>query len=830
MAAVLAALLLTWLAACAGPWVKSTQAAGGMPDLGNDSQSLRMDASRYPSESYLPGEVVVVLEDATPFNLERLLEDYASLLAEDLEESFRAAEALSRGPAIRLRLRAGVGELEAAERLLSSPLVQAAEPNIIFRASYVPNDTHYNQQWNLSAAYGVRAQEAWDMQRGSAALTLAVIDTGLNYDHPDLSGRRMGGYDYYNGDWDPRDDNGHGTQVAGTACANTDNSLGIAGMDWYARIMPLKALGPEGEGNLESVVNSVYHAANNGADVINMSLTSSAFSQELQDAVEYAHANGCVVVAAAGNEGTSRMNYPAGLTYVIGVGSTDRWGRRSSFSNANSSVDLAAPGEDILAPYLGSDYRKQSGTSEAAPQVSAAALLVMAQYPDSTPDEVWRRLRDSARDLGSPGYDHEYGWGLLNASDALCVPLVEIASPGDYSYPDAGKVTASASSSAGDVKYMELWVDGELEESHQFPTPVGSGTHIFASWDLAQLEEGTHPIAVKAIDSGGLRQGEQSVTVCRNRSQPRPSTDWYLAEGTTAWGFEEYVLVQNPNSSPASVHVAFMKPDGSVQEHDFPMPGSSRLTINVNSLVAPGDVSAHVHADREVVAERAMYWSGKDGGHAALGVTGGCATWYLAEGTTAWGFEEYVLVQNPNSSTAGMIFEFLKPGGERVKAVYSVAPRSRFTLNVADVVAGSDVSLSIRADQPVIVERAMYWPQGTRSRADGHCSTGSLTPACTWYLAEGTTAWGFEEYILLANPSEVLAHATLVFMHTDGSSGSHDVKVPAGARVTVMANQADAERDASVKVISTDQPLVVERAMYWNGKEGGTGALGAISP
>jgi thermitase len=818
-------------------WPFSLPAAATGSDVasgGEEPGAAWIDASHYPPGSYRPGEISVSLEDCTAGGLDRLLEEYSSIFETGAGEVISASRDGLTDHAIRLRLRPGMDELEAARLLTVSPLVRTAEPNVIFHAATDPNDTLYvnGQQYNLNGAYGVKANQAWDLQKGSSGLTIAVIDTGMDYNHEDLAGRRSGGYDFFNNDGDPWDDNGHGTMVCGVACANTNNARGVAGVDWSARIMPLKALGKSGEGSLDGVVNSIYYAANNGASVINMSFTSPTYSRQLQEAVEYAHSRGCIMVAAVGNEGDSRLNYPAALTYVIGVGSVDENGLRSSFSNVNSTVDLVAPGKRIYGPYIGPggiQYAWGSGTSEAAPQVSGAALLVLAEYPGSTPQEVWRRLADGARDLGGAGYDEEYGWGLLDINASLRVPLVTVISPQEYSYPSSGKVSAVAGSANASVKNMELWLDGDLLESGDIPVPSGSVNYTFGSWDLGQLPEGTHTLTVKAIDVSGQWEGEHAVTVYRNLSQPKPSTHWYLAEGTTAWGFEEYVLVQNPNPAGASVHATFMKPGGDTQEFDFFMPANSRLTIPVNNLVPSSDVSTHIHADQAVVAERAMYWGGRDGGHATLGVTGGCATWYLAEGTTAWGFEEYVLVQNPNPATVSVTFSFLKPEGSQVRVTYGVAPHSRFTVNAANVVPGSDVSTLVQASGPVIAERAMYWPKGSRSRAEGHCSTGSVTAARTWYLAEGSTAWGFDEYVLLVNPTDDIAHAVLSFMRTDGSLQGYVVSIAGGARMTVHANEVDPGRDASVRV-TCDLPLVVERAMYWSEKEGGTDALGVLQP
>lgn len=907
-------------------------AGGGLSGLSRAKLTLwrDLDAEHYPEGSYIPGEVVVLPRGGSLASLSRLLEEYGTLLEGDASRTLAAFAAGPVRRAARLRLRPGVDELETCRRLLSSDLVEAAEPNIIFHASYEPNDPLYSQQWNLWGVYGVRAVQAWDLQKGSSSLALAVIDTGVDSAHGDLAGRISRGYDYYNNDPYPWDDNGHGTLVSGIACAGADNHTDVAGVDWNAKVVPLKALNSAGAGSLDAVVQSVYYAASY-AHVINMSLTSSAYSQILADALDYAHALGRVVVAAVGNEGSTLVNYPAGMTYALGVGSTGSGGVRSSFSNHNSSVDLVAPGESVWGLKLWGGSAMGNGTSEAAPQVAAAALLVLAEYSSYglSPEEVWRLLRDGARDLGAPGYDYDYGWGLLDINASLRVPLVRITSPADYSYPASGNVSATAFTANESIEALHLSVDGAMVESYNPVVPSGTVTYTF-SWDLSALDEGTHEVKVRAITQGGAYAGEHAVTVFRNHTQPQPSTDWYLAEGTTAWGFQEYVCVQNPNPSPVTAQVTFMKPGGATQYLEAFMVANSRLTINVNSLVLASDVSTHVHAalpviveramywdnrtdghastganassrdwylaegttawgfqeyiavqnpnpapttlqvtfmkpggatipftfymepnsrltvpvndlvpqsdlsthvhaDLPVIAERAMYWGGRDGGHGALGVLKPSPTWYFAEGSTAWGFEEWIVVQNPNPSYASLAIDLVNASGTRFRRTGSVAPYARYTLNVSEVAPESDISAFVSADRPVIAERAMYWSRNGRARAGGHCSTGSITACKTWYLAEGSTSWGFDEYIPLANISGDVAHATLTFMRTNGSTRDLRVSINAGARFTVFVNSVDPNRDASVRVES-DRPLVVERAMYWSGKEGGTDTVGVLEP
>ena len=174
--------------------------------------------------------------------------------------------------AVRLPLRRGKNELEAARELTASPLVRTAEPNIIFKIGITePDDPLYAQQWNLKGAYGVRADEAWDLQTGSAGLTLAVIDTGMDDTHPDLQGRRIDGWDYYNGDPDPRDDNGHGTVVAGIVAAETDNGIGMAGMAWGSNILVYKILDSTNKYTTNLSADAIRSAVDRGAKIINMS-------------------------------------------------------------------------------------------------------------------------------------------------------------------------------------------------------------------------------------------------------------------------------------------------------------------------------------------------------------------------------------------------------------------------------------------------------------------------------------------------------------------------------------------------------------------------------
>ncbi|HND93506.1 MAG TPA: S8 family serine peptidase, partial [Anaerolineales bacterium] len=238
------------------------------------------------------------------------------------------------------------------------------------------NDPHYVDQWALPA---IAAPEAWAaMSADAPAVTIAVIDSGICVTHPDLNGRIVSGWDFVEGDAVPQDDFGHGCAVSGVIAANMNDGIGIAGVAPNANIMPLRVLNSSGFGSYSDVAAAVVFAVDNGAQVINLSLGGSSPSSTLENAINYAVANGVVVVAAAGNNGTEGALYPAAYDSVVAVGSIDPNLAHSSFSNYGSQVDVWAPGRDIMTTKRTGDYGLVSGTSFAAPYVAGAEAVYMA--------------------------------------------------------------------------------------------------------------------------------------------------------------------------------------------------------------------------------------------------------------------------------------------------------------------------------------------------------------------------------------------------------------------------------------------------------------------
>lgn len=291
--------------------------------------------------------------------------------------------------------------------------VEYAEPNLTFHASYVPNDPAYQSQ--QYAPQKVGAEQAWDTTQSSSSVKIAVIDTGVDYNHPDLAGKVIKGADYVDDDNDPLDENEHGTHVAGIAAANTNNGVGIAGLAPKASILAVRVLDANGSGSLDDVAQGIRYAADQGAQVINLSLGGAGGTQTLQSAVDYAWGKGSVVIAAAGNEGVSSPSYPAYYTNAIAVAATDQNDRKASFSNFGTWVDIAAPGVNIYSTTPNNQYASFSGTSMASPVVAGVAGLLAAQGKSAS--QIRAALENTADPVSGTG--SQFQNGRVNAAAAV---------------------------------------------------------------------------------------------------------------------------------------------------------------------------------------------------------------------------------------------------------------------------------------------------------------------------------------------------------------------------------------------------------------------------
>lgn len=232
----------------------------------------------------------------------------------------------------------------------------------------IPNDLLFSQyQWNLPV---IETNRGWDLSKGSEDVIIAVIDTGVDLQHSDLDGQLVEGYNIVEKDKQPLDDVGHGTHVAGIIGALVNNGEGVAGVSWYNKIMPVKALDGSGSGTTYAVAEGIIWATDHGAKVINMSLGNYADSQFLHDAVKYAYDRDVVLVAASGNDNTERPGYPAAYPEVLAVAATDSNQKRAEYSNYGDYIDVAAPGTNIASTFPGNQYAALSGTSMASPHAA----------------------------------------------------------------------------------------------------------------------------------------------------------------------------------------------------------------------------------------------------------------------------------------------------------------------------------------------------------------------------------------------------------------------------------------------------------------------------
>ncbi|MCP4540858.1 MAG: peptidase S8 [Chloroflexi bacterium] len=351
-------------------------------------------------------------------------------------------------------LRVPVGhECTALETLRSDPRITFAELDYAVRATDVitPNDPGWTNQWGPAK---IQAPVAWDVITGTPDVVIAVLDSGVRLNHPDLvdnlwtnpgeipnngidddgNGKvdDFWGWHFYhewNGqDFVPQEDNqvaddhGHGTHVTGIAAAKINNGVGIAGIAGGSRVMTVKVLDQYGDGWYSDIAQGIIYAVDNDAQIINLSLGAEPSSETLQEAVNYAHAHGVLVIAATGNDGGSVL-YPAACEHVLSVAATDQNDEWPGFSNYGPQVDVAAPGVDIYSTWYTYYYFVRSGTSMATPHVSGLAALIWSAHPGLGAAQVTRIITSTAIDVNSgtlfTGWDEYLGWGRIDAGKAL---------------------------------------------------------------------------------------------------------------------------------------------------------------------------------------------------------------------------------------------------------------------------------------------------------------------------------------------------------------------------------------------------------------------------
>jgi len=375
--------------------------------LGSFGAVATQNGNNDPALNYVAGEVIVgfytQLEGLDPINVEEINNFNGHVIKEKIVVLNAAVVEVEEG-----------GEQSFIDSVVSSPCVKYAELNTLVYAFYTPNDPQWGQQWGPKR---IHCEKAWDGGTGSSSVKIAIVDTGIDYNHEDIAANYVsGGYDWVNNDNNPMDDNDHGTHCAGIAAAVMNNNIGIAGVA-QVKVMAEKVLNSGGSGDSSGVASGITHAADNGANVISMSLGSSSPSSVIRDACDYAYSTkGVVVVAASGNDGQPQVSYPAAFEAVIAVGAIDTNDQRCDFSNYGEDLELMAPGYRVVSTIRSNNYDFFTGTSMACPHVAGVAALVKSLNPSQNNVWIRQKLVDTAEDLGPAGWDEEYGYGLVDAS------------------------------------------------------------------------------------------------------------------------------------------------------------------------------------------------------------------------------------------------------------------------------------------------------------------------------------------------------------------------------------------------------------------------------
>lgn len=414
-----------------------------------------------------------------------------------------------------------VARVQAA--LARTGLFNFVEPDYIAHGGgTTPNDPDFSSQWHLAAISG---PNAWSITTGVSAVPIAMIDSGVDSTHPDLSPKLMAGWNFLTGTSNTADDLGHGTATAGSVGADTNNGMGVSAVAWANPIMPLVVLDSSDYASYSNIASAITYAADHGVRVINISIGGSSSSSTLQSAVNYAWNKGAVIFASAMNNSSSTPMYPAACTNVVAVSATDVNGTFASFSNYGSWIDLSAPGNNILTTNKGGGYGYWYGTSFSSPISAGVAALVLSIQPSLSNSALVSLLEKNSDDLGSPGWDQDFGYGQVDAYKAVTAaknlvdtipPSVSISSPANSATVSGTiQVQGTATDNVG-VTSIQFYVDGQLAAS-------ATTSPFSCSWNTTTAANASHSLTVKAYDAAG-NVGSSSITVTVSNSTVADTT------------------------------------------------------------------------------------------------------------------------------------------------------------------------------------------------------------------------------------------------------------------------------------------------------------------
>ncbi len=651
----------------------------------------------------------------------------------------------------------------ALSTLRASSIVRAAEPEGEQVVRLVPNDALYGPyQWNLRR---IGMEASWDLRPSAPDIVVAVLDTGVDLTHPDLRPNLLvdQGYDFIGDSPLPQDDDSHGTAVAGIIGAIGNNREGIAGIAWRVKLLPIKNLDARGHGPDSAMVKAILYAADAGARIVNISSTGSR-SVALQEAVAYAQAKGMLVVAAAGNTGDreNERTYPAAFEGVLAVGAIDQRNQVPAFSQHGPYVGLVAPGVEVPTT-------SWPGAGRGL-YASQSGTSIAAPHVSGVAALLWAMRPDLA---------------AADIAQALRSTADDLGPPGPDEEYGAGVLNASRA--------------------------------------IAALRLGVPPRNGDVVARPGPRAAVAPSAVPPPPALPQEGRRWYFAEGSTNPPFEVSFAIENPGSRPAQVRFTFLSPEGAQTAREIRLEARSRATLSANQVVPNAEFGTIVQSDVPVYVERSMYF-GHDG-HVAAGAREPGRTWYLPEGSSVPPFETWILLMNPDRAAATARLTFMREDGSTTTLTQVVPGFGRRSVYVNALFTAAGFSTQVEADQPIVVERAMYFDGGQ----GGHDTVAVPAPARTWYLAEGVSRAGFDTWLLVQNPGSQPASASVTFLLDGGRSVKQPLLIAPRSRASLYTNLVVPDATYGI-TLESDQPVVAERAVYFDGGRAGFDSAAVAAP
>ena len=851
-----------------------------MADTNNDSLEMPMAyEDNEDKTTYLEGERIPTPE-IPEYYPNRVLVKFKDGIASDEVENVNAllgAETIKTYERIgveKIEYTANVDIKEAIAAYVESGTVEFAEPDFIVSALVTPNDPQFTSLWGLHNTgqnggtndADIDAPEAWNITQGSDSVIIAVIDTGVDYTHPDLaaniwtnsSGKH--GYDYYNNDDDPMDDNNHGTHCSGTIAGVGNNGTGVAGVSWRAKIMALKFLSSAGSGSTSDAVDCILYAVDNGARVLSNSWGGGGYSQTLYNAIEYANSHNVLFVAAAGNSASNNdatPTYPASYTCsnIISVAALDKTDKLASFScYGATTVDIGAPGVSITSTIPNNSYATYSGTSMATPHVAGVAGLVLAQNINATAAQVKQKIMNGTVPISALTGKCLSG-GRLNAYNALdknndTTPpsaitdlaatsatfqsaVITWTAPGD----DGNTGTASYY----DVRYSTSVITSEnfsnASQVSNAPTPLPSGNQ--QTCVVTGLSESTkYYFAIKSTDdaanTSAISNNAQTMTslasIIFTDTMENGTGNWAT---TSPWGLitssyhsSSHCLTDSPSGNygnNVSTSITSVQVDLSKQS-------SAKLTFwHKYKLETYYDYAYVLVSD-----DNGSTWDllkTFNGSRTAWGEEVVDLTAYCGIGKTnvklrfllqtdysvtydGWYIDDVTVYGSKSSSswlTVSSLTDTLSPGQSTVVTLYYNSQVAAGNYTEYLFVSSND------AANPIITVEANL--------------TVESVSTTTWYLPEGCTINPFKEYILVMNPNNEPVTVHMTFMKPDGTTVVHDKTIGARSRGTTFVNSIVPNASVSTMIEApANKPIVCERSSYWDSgnikNSGATNSMG----